>query len=270
VANIVDPVPAAAPSTSLLTAARPMGEVRWDGLPIGWHPERCITTQGFSLCAPVVGLPVDEDPGSQYTFPVAYRVRDWCTTLNGALDTERLRRQAEAVASFEVARELWTGALSAADPGEIDGTPYPNPALASAEATTVTATGTLAERLAALEEAARVAAKGQQVFLHLPIHMVTPIANLLRRVGNTLYTALDSVVIADAGYPGTGPAGTGTTWAYATGPVQVGLGSLELIAGRDASTVQRGINRQEIWAERPFATAFDPCVHFAVDTAAVG
>lgn len=262
----VDPVQAAAPSVSLLSSSRLITDgARWEN-GLAWRPEYCITAQGFSPCGDVVGKPVDPAVGVQYYIPPAYRVRDFCTTLGGLLDEDRVRRQAEAIASFEVAQELWTGALTVANPDIINGAPHTNLRLASTDATIVVGTGTLAERLGQLEESARRVALGQQVFLHVPIHMITPIANLLTRLGQTLYTALGSVVVADAGYPGTGPAGTGTTWMYATGPVQTRLSTVN-VEFQPSETINRKTNRQEIWADRQFAATFDPCIHMAMNTA---
>lgn len=262
----VDPVQAAAPSVGLLTSSRQINDgSRWE-LGMAWRPEYCITAQGFSPCGDIVGVPVDLGIGVQYYIPPAYRVRDFCTTLGGLLDEERVRRQMEAIASFEVAQELWTGALTTANPDTINGAPHTNLRLASTDATTVVGTGTVAERLGQLEEAARRVALGQQVFLHVPIHLITPIANLLTRRGNVLYTALDSVVVADAGYPGTGPAGTGTTWMYATGPVQTRLSAINVEFEPD-ETINRRTNRQEIWGDRQFAATFDPCIHMAMNSA---
>jgi hypothetical protein len=273
-AIIVEAIPAAPPSTGLIQSARTGSDIRWSGEPIGWRSERCPGVQGFSLCAelPDEDIPPVVGDTEVHVFPQAYRVRDFCGTRGGELDSSRVRRQAEAVASFVVAEELWTGTLTKAGPGEIDGAPYVNPHLASAAADTVATTGAadVAERLGILEQEARQASRGQQVFLHVPIQYVTPIADKLRRVGGLLYTALDSVVVADAGYPGTGPGGTGTSWAYATGPVEVRLSPIDTIEGRTAETVMRNINRQEIWATRAFAVSFDPCVHLAADLAAAG
>jgi len=264
----VDPVKAAAPTTGLYASAvKPPGGDRWES-GMAWRPERCIALQTFGPCTDPDTLPVEPDAGVAYHFPTGYRVRDYCTTIGGELDTSRLQRQADAVLSYALAHELWTGEQSIADPGELPGSvPFVNDHLAAASATTIVGTGTLAEKFGQLEQEAREAALGQQVFLHIPIHLVTPLAEKLRRSGQMLYTALDSVVVADGGYPGTGPAGTGTEWAYATGPVQVRASALE-IYDDPTQTVNRQNNRQEIWASRFIAATFDPCLHLAMNLAA--
>jgi hypothetical protein len=356
------------PTTGLVASAQRPTDTGWE-TGFVWRPERCITHQEFSPCGDVVGVPDLPDDGLVYYVPPGYRVRDICTTLSGERDQERVRRQAEAVASFVAARELWTGALTEAEPGTVQGSPYINPYLADGNATIVTPPTDLTTALRVLEQAAMEAANGQQIYLHVPISALPPGYDI-RRVGNLLYTESDNVIVADAGYPGTGeflpavsevqsvtitgaptggtftltfsaqttgaipfnaaasvvqadlnglsnldgvtvtgaaggpytvtfPASMGNvaqmtgngagltggtapavvvatvtpgaaasntagTWIYATGPVQVRLSTVVVTADAP-ETVDRTINRQEIWADRVFAATYDPCVHFAMD-----
>lgn len=262
----MDAIPAIAqPTGTLWAAARKPDVGRWGG-GVAWRPERCFTIAGFGPCNDTPGVPDEPDIVLGQVYPVGYRVSDECTTLGGQLDTSRVQRQADAVLSYELAHELWTGALSIADPVTVDGAPYVNPHLASADATTVASTATgVAARLAALEQAAMEQAHGQQVFLHVPAHLILPLANLLVQRGDTLYTVLGNVVTADAGYPGTGPAGTGTSWAYATGPIAAFRSELELATDMQ-STLNRRTNRRKVWGTRYIAVAFDTCSHLAIDT----
>lgn len=265
----VEPIfAAAAPSGLRASAIKPdtSGE-RWEQ-GFSWRSERCLNVQGYSICAELVSEPAANADGIvNYYTPQAFRLRDECSTIGGVLDGERIRRQAEAVTGSVMAAELWTGALTVANPATIDGDPHTNARLAMASADTIVTTGTIAERLAKLEEEALERSLGQTVYLHVPVHMVTPIAERLSSVGPVLYTALGSVVVADGGYPGTGPAGTGTTWAYATGPVQVRLSNI-VVEAAPRETINRTTNRQEVWADRVFAASFDPCLHLATDVGA--
>lgn len=213
----VEPVQALPPTTGLVASARPPRDntERWEQ-GFAWRPETCIAHQGYTPCGEVSGAPEDLDIGAVYYFPPGYRVRDYCTTLGGELDAERVRRQAEAAASWIVAQELWTGSLTEADPAELPGGagPYVNPYLANGNAEQVTPATwqtSILQRLVALESAARDAAKGQQVFLHVPPAVLADIEDYIRRQGNLIYTPLDSVVVADAGYPGTGDITPGTS-----------------------------------------------------------
>jgi hypothetical protein len=199
------------PSMGLLAAAVKPADVGWE-LGFQWRPETCLDAEGFTPCGDTDGSgypdPIGDDV--QTYFPPGYRVRDTCTTFNRESRIERLRRRADAVASSRIGHELWTGDTTRNAPGDFKGTPVVNPYLADGNATVVTATGTTVERLAALEEAARDASDGQQIFLHVPTHVVLPLGNVLYRRGTTLFTPLDSVVVAEAGYPGTGEFVPGT------------------------------------------------------------
>lgn len=205
---------AAAPTTGLLQSAptRPNGGVRWEN-GIAWRSERCISHQSFAPCGFVDGSPSNVDNGPHYHLPNGFRVWDFCTLLNGDLDSDRVRRQADAVASYVMAGELWTGALGRNNPGTLpDASTFVNDYLTNpATLVNVGAAGTLLERFGALEEETLQLARGQQVMLHVPPRVIASLSDVLRRQGNLLYTALDSVVVADAGYPGTGPFAAGTS-----------------------------------------------------------
>jgi hypothetical protein len=200
----VQPVAATPPTTGLVQSAQRVNDTGWES-GLAWRPERCVTHQGFTPCGTLAGEPADSPAGIAYYIPPGFRVRDECSTLDGERDTARIRRQAEAITSFVVARELWNGALSVANPGTVDGTPYVNPYLADGTGTDVTPTASdIPGMLGELEAAAMAASDGMQVFLHVPPALVLPMGNVLRRVGNVLYTPLDNVVVADAGYTGIG------------------------------------------------------------------
>lgn len=260
----------AAPSTMGLVASadRPPDTGRWEA-GFGWVPERCgydyqllpwcDTSDPDAYTEPVVG--------AVYYRPPGVRFARQCSTLGGELDVEALRRIAEATTPFVVAKELWTGELGATDSWTLSGDTHTNPALATADATTVTLAATgYGARLAALEYAAAEANKGQQIMIHLPIMLAGPLAEYVDKVGNNLITRSGNLVVLDAGYPGTGPAGQAagaTAWAYATSKVQVRTSPLQIIFD-PALTVDRATNTITAWAERVFAATFDPCVHYAI------
>lgn len=266
------PVSRAGVAVNLLASAeRPKdeGDRRWmSGL--AWRSELCPEVQGFNPCVEQTVLPELGDRGMVYYEPVGYRVADECSVMSGRPDLDRAQRQAERIASYVVARELWTGALSALDPYDTPGggVDVVNAHLGSATATVLTAVpGDIMTGLARLEEAARDKALGAPVFLHAPISLVNQVAQNLTRVGNELRTATDGIVVADAGYPGTGPAGSGDDWMYATGPVAARLGPINADVA-PASTVDRTMNTRTVIADRLFAVTFDPCVHFAINVTA--
>jgi hypothetical protein len=261
---------AAPPTTGLVVSAdRPpdTGE-RWEqGL--SWIPERCGSTYQLVPWCTVANPDAYVSPryAGTYYRPVGVRFADACSTLGGALDTERLRRIAEATTPFVIARELWDGAMGQADSWAVSGVTYTNARLADTSATIVTGSATtLQGRLAALEQAAVEASRGQRIMIHLPTIGTGDLAQYVRREGPNTLTRQDNLVVVDAGYPGTGPAGQAvgaTAWAYATSMVQVRMSPLEIITD-PAQTVDRATNTLTAWAERVFAATFDPCVHFAV------
>jgi hypothetical protein len=235
-----------------------------------WRSELCPTYQLLDPCDDGTEPPADTGDGLVYYHPGGLRVTDVCTTRNVGLDIERVARLADAVTSYAMARELWKGTLTLANPYDTPtgDTGISNAYLAGPTATIITATvADPMEGLGLLEESARQAAGGQQVFLHVPNRITTQLGAQLRRVGNLIYTQTDAIVVGDPGYDGTGPTGDSGTppgvWCYATGPV---VKRLEDITSIDAAnvTLDRRTNLRQIWAERMFAVTFDPCCHFAL------
>jgi hypothetical protein len=237
---------------------------------IVWRSELCPGYQVLDPCADETTNPPASGDGLVYYHPLGYRVTDVCSARNVAFDIARVSRMTDAVTSFVAANELWTGAGTQAAPydtptGDTDIT---NAYLAGPTATVIS--GTVAdpmEALGLLEERARQAAAGQQVFLHVPTRITTQLGAQLRRVGNVVMTQTDGIVVADPGYPGTGPDGSAGTapgvWCYATGPVVMRTSDIDAIT-EAAVTLDRRSNRRQVWAERMFAATFDPCCHFAL------
>lgn len=254
----------------MASAVRPPDDAaRWeDG--IAWVPERCgADYQLITWCSPVDPDAYTEPRRSgAYYRPVGARWAEECSTLGGAADVERLRRIADATTPYVIARELWLGEKGQDDDWTVQGVTYSNTYLASSDATTVGASAAaLLTALARLEYAAADAAQGQQVMLHVPIMATGGLAEFVRRDGAQLLTRQDNIVVVDAGYPGTGPAGEAvgaSAWAYATAPVMVRTSPLEVQLD-PAQIVDRAINTVTVWAERVFAALFDPCVHFATE-----
>lgn len=265
-------VPAAPPTTGLVASAvRPPddGDTRWE-TGLAWIPQRCGTDyQLLAWCDPDgPGAYTEPRAGGVYHRPVGVRFAEECSTMGGALDTERLRRTAEATTPFVVARELWTGALSQTDPFTVDGETLTNTRLADTDADVIgVGVADILTGLARLEHAALETSRGQRVMLHVPTLLTHGMGDYVRRVGADLLTRQDNQVVVDGGYPGTGPAGQAvgaTAWAYATTPVAVRITELQLITD-PSQTVDRATNTVTAWAERVFAATFDPCLHLATE-----
>lgn len=269
----IEGVRAAPPAYGLVASAAPLPTTpeRWqDGL--AWVPERCGTAyQLVPLCdEPATGYEPPR-PGAEYVQPVGLRIADECSTLSGPVDEDRVRRVAEAQFPFAVARELWDGEGTQADPYTVvvGGTPNQTNAYLASSAADVVGLSAAEARVAIgrLEQAALESSDGQPVYLHLPVTVLPQLHGYVRAVGTQLLTLAGNTVVADGGYPGTGPAGQAagaTVWAYATAPVAVLASAWEFVLD-DPSTVDRSVNTRTVWASRVFAAIWDPCVHLATE-----
>jgi len=258
----------------LASAITPTKPEHWQA-GIAWRSELCPSYALFDPCGDGPAVPDDNSSGLVYYRPVAFRVEDSCITRNVGFEIARVRRMAEAVTSAAMAHELWTGTATQAEPYDVpDGfggttADVTNAYLSGPTAEVISdAVADPMEALGLLEERARQAAGGQNVFLHVPNRITTQLGAQLRRVGNLIYTQTDAVVVADPGYDGSGPASGDDTppgvWCYATGPVAAYVDPLTSIDAPDV-TVDRRTNRRQVWAERMFAATFDPCCHFAIE-----
>ncbi|MDQ5840618.1 MAG: hypothetical protein M3537_05635 [Chloroflexota bacterium] len=122
----------------------------------------------------------------------------------------------------------------------------------------------------ALIKALKVCLGGARGMIHVPV-WATPwldFYGLLTRVGNQLFTkSADHIVIAGAGYSGTGPGNVapdaGFAWFYATTPVQVRLGPIQ--SSGDWDQFNRATNAIEVRAWAPALASWDRECHLAVE-----
>lgn len=215
----VPPVPAAPPRTGLIASAlTPQGEERWEA-GMAWRSERCPEARGFT---PACGIETPfaaaagSDPGANvYYLPPAYRVERVCATRAGSSEEDLaiVRRQAEAAASYMLARELQDGALTRSAPHDTpEATNQVNAFLADSNTTVLAGAYSPAQGLGVLEQAARAGQLGQDVFIHMPVSWVPLLGtDVLVQEGNLLRTLTGARVVADAGYTGTGELGAGTS-----------------------------------------------------------
>jgi len=170
----ITPVQAAPPTTGLVASAvTPSDGARWQN-GMAWRPERCPQAAGFDPCGTTFESPVGSGGDDiVYYRPQAFRVTDECTTRDRTYDPERARRQALAVTSFMAARELEQGVLTRRAPylspvteGDALGV---NAFLQQAAGGQIVSGGpyTPLAGLGAVEEAARDAQLGQDVFIHV-------------------------------------------------------------------------------------------------------
>lgn len=192
---------------------------------------------------------------------------DKCSSF-GSRDRDwqgRARRQLAATISYQVAHELWTG-----DQATEQGSP--NMFLASPAADELT-DGPVSpqDALALLEYGLGQCAKGQRGVIHATAALVTEWvgASLLHREGASLLTALDTIVVMDAGYDGSSPSGQpaedGDQWAYATGRPIIRISPEVVIPDTLAEALNRRTNKIEYRVEREAAISWDGCCLLAVE-----
>ena len=245
------------PSISLLNSAIVEDETdeRWvNGLRyIGESPS---TGEVFNLCGsftknvaaastPLTGTPygvVAQDTCST----IGFRTRDF---------QARATRQLLAVESRVIAHELWTNSLGL------------NPALADPLDVVVTGTTSPESLLYAIGtiEQAFYAVSSQRAMIHMRPNILEAIQSLtgsaLRREGNVYFTAMDSVISADRGYPGTGPTGqavsTTQEWIYLTTMVQIRHSPVMVVPTGISEAVLRTQNEVTFFAERAVSAIWD-------------
>jgi hypothetical protein len=90
----------------------------------------------------------------------------------------------------------------------------------------------------------------------------------LHVAGGRLLTALDTPVVAGAGYPGTGPngepTGGGFSWAYVTPSLMAYRSDVFTSSNRPGDLLDRATNDMYAVAERQYLLGFDPCGTAAV------
>jgi hypothetical protein len=271
----VSPVTATAPKGGLVASVGVTndGDSRWANGMV-WRPETCFPARTMEVCGNT--HQADQggtDGGLVYYRPIGLHVETTCRNrFNSTADDEaRARRQLMAASSYLLANELWLGTATQDDPYDTPtgGTNIINAYLASADANVIAGTPDPVEALGLLEEAATRAALGQDVHLHVPRALLPQYGQILVKQGQQWYTPGGALVISDAGYDGSGPAGQApsltSVWMYATAPVQVRLSDIDTFEFHTVAD-----NTRTVAAERAGAATFDPCVHFAINTTLPG
>lgn len=171
----------------------------------------------------------------------------------------------ELITSRAIAREMWTGEITEADPFTLPGVydwinPSPdtdqwtNPYLTQAGADSVTGVGgtDVLSAIAAVEAEVARRIVGGPIYIHMPAELVTSVAQNLETRGELILTKLGSIIVADPGYPFTSP-----TTIYGTGPVRTWVGS-KTVDDIAAEVVSHDDNTVRVWASRPAMYLFDP------------
>lgn len=183
-------------------------------------------------------------------------------------DPERLLESAkhalDIVTQKAVEAEFWHGSIAQQLTRAND-----NRYLASTQAIDVTPGGVAVKSrygLALLEEALGESTIGSQGVIHAP----KILASVLKTddEDGMLVTALDTPVVSGSGYSYVGPDGTaapaGKAWMYATGPVTVRLGNVNITTDKLNQVVDTRINDITYYVDRPAAVTWSTTDLFAV------
>lgn len=168
------------------------------------------------------------------------------------------RRRLLATESFSTAAEVWSGAITTAQG-------YANRPLTSVVSDTVTnGPAAIVPALAAVEQAVATLGSGAPGLIHCTVQALTHLvaAFAIQKAGNLWLTATGNVVIADAGYDGSGPGGTpagATQWMYGTSLMTVKQGPIET----SEPHVHIPTNDEFVISTRPVVVVWDHCVHVA-------
>lgn len=249
-------------------ATPPTGEGdRWLG-GIRYEPAACFDPgrTPLDLCDP--GSKDASANADQVDYrPFAIYGIDECSAVDRGRNREALARQnLEGTRSFQIARELWAGALA-------DAKSYPNRWFTDGTADTVSSSAmTPAEALGCLEDALGDCLGGARGMIHATRKTVTAWAeaNLVQISGPGIITTIfDTIVVPDAGYPGTGPDGEpvvdGSVWAYGTSLVTVRRSPVQVLGANEAERMTRSVNTITTIVEQVVAATWDGCCLLAVE-----
>lgn len=276
------PAPQAQPRTkgALLTSAPPRTSppgVDWGKGVLMW-PESPSAYRIAQDCTDVLvghGDPGEYGPVAARPFVIQTVVH--CPRTND-LDVLKARaaRHLDSITSNAIARELWSGAATIADPWDLpaglryslanprpsgstgnDG-PFLNPYLTSGPVLADAATS-VAEAIGRVESEVADRTAGGDIYLHVPSTLLMGLERFqVQQVGNLLMTPLGSLIVTDFGYPpdpGDDPADDLTV--YGTGPLSIYLGGVTVF-DESSWIVDHKNNQISVWAERSALVLFDP------------
>lgn len=260
--------PLAAPPRGGLLAATVQGpDERWLNGVVSW-PESAVGWELSQDCSTETVEYGEQDGGVQPLAGVPFLIRTSVVCPRTTIPdmAERARARLDSITSRAIARELWTGAETQADPYQLPNISsdwlnpspstgeYTNPYLLQGSAVDVGG-GVGLDVLSAL--GAVEAAVGQRitsgpVFLHVPVAVINDAAWALERRGDLLVTLTGGVVVTDYGYPL-----EAEPVIYGTGTVQTWVGPIH-VDDEPSEVVSRVDNTVRVWADRPALYLFDP------------
>lgn len=268
----VVPVPLTAPRTGLLAVAPTIDDpdLRWvDGFE--WAPEGG-NLSGVSAVS-CLGSTDSRTPGSPAAVasndPVYVWASEECSTIGYARRDwiGRVQRALLAEQSYRIALELWAGAENTQHS-------LGNGQLASPTADNVFYSKAPEDGFACMDGLLTARLRNRQGMIHVTPGLLATLwhLNAVYRDGGMWMSPNQNIVVADAGYTGTGPQGEYVTtdqWMYGTDMIRLRLGPVETFpASLDdqqvlAAYVDRQTNDLEVWAGRFIGVEWDQIVHLA-------
>lgn len=262
----VQAIPAVPPRYGLLVAAAPAQISAAPGAPITdvsgieWSPEQFVGggISAIDCDGGTAALGTKTNPANTTAEPFNVWAEDHCSTF-GFRDHDfegRARRALDAVQSAYVAREFWLGEIAQAAPLQNDWLTQDPKVVTGAAVAPL-------EAMAELETGLAAMLGGRRGMIHCTPGMMIRLLNayVMTQVGTQWLTPVGTVVVADAGYPGTGPdpGSNAHEWMYATSMVAVRLGEVMLVPGSDwrATTAQQRTNSVKLVAQRPALVQWD-------------
>lgn len=266
------------PAVSLLTAARPLPPGTTWKSGVSWRGAACAPGYRWPYC----GLSEDRHAAKAISKPQFYpyqiyvpyecdeALQETQQTVDGetiSIESYRADAQAEAesVTPFHVSQELWTGTIEALNPSlESEATD-----LAGAAAHPVVVLGQLLDAYYASD-----AQGGSTPIVHATMSVVVSLMGhgLVNQVGDVFYGP-GCRISPGPGYPVgglSGPdgadAGAGNVWTYISGPVEYGLGPIEVTPDEPNAHFDRRTNLFRVWAQRMAIHRFDTGCIFAKKT----
>jgi hypothetical protein len=269
------------PKGSLRIAAKPgtvppgvdwgKGVITWPESPRAYRIAQDCTDELIGYGDPAEYGPVAARPFVIQTVTHCPRTND--------LDAIKARaaRHLESITSSAVARELWTGEATQADPWDLPAGlrfslanprpagstanegPYLNPYLEAGSTALLTgAADSIADAIGRVESEVADRTAGGDIYLHVPSTLLMGLEmGQLQQVGNLLMTPLGSLVVTDFGYPPDPGDAVGDLVVYGTGPVTVYLGGITVF-DQSSWIVDHTNNQISVWAERSALVLFDP------------
>lgn len=262
----LQPVPAplaGPPRSGLLVAAQVINDpARWQG-GYSFDPEACAGGGTFDPCGAVNFDPDLGHPAEVGNVPFGVWDADRCSVMGNGENLDdlraRARRALEANQSEKIARELWTGEQAVASA-------WDNQRFAAGAGVPVVSTDEdVAATFAALTQALADQQGNRRGMIHVTPRVLDLAASgqIVRRDGTVWLTPSDHIVVADAGYPGSGPNGEAATdaatWAFATGLVVVRLGEVTVAPDDNRVAVNMRDNSALFVASRLASPAWDGC-----------